>query len=376
MKNLISVTLTFCILIFLDSCSGSSSVEAPKQKVEGTITNVSSGVVSNAKISLFKGAKLVTQTTSLADGKFSISDLEFGTYKLKVKKTGYLEYVVDSFNVTEKTMKIPTRVKLLGTSKVSGKIINSQNGIGVSNSLVLFDSGDTILADSLAEIRIITDAYGNFSLDSLPTGTFVNAIYSDGFFRRFRRNINLISGGNEQNDITLVDKPNEGEIRIVLNWGSSPRDLDAHITGPATGGVSSRFHIYYSRKTSSDTDVTLDHDDTNSFGPETVTIANVLSGVYRYSVHNYSMQTSSGGEQIPTSPTLVEVFSSEGLISSFNPPPFTGNGNTWRVFELSKTGTRVDILPINSYIQASSSGDISSFRVTGKPDIFLSSKNF
>lgn len=53
-------------------------------------------------------------------------------------------------------------------------------------------------------------------------------------------------------------------MRVVLSWGEKPFDLDSHLIFP--GG-----HIYFDSKEG--TDANLDVDDTDSYGPETVTIS-------------------------------------------------------------------------------------------------------
>ena len=67
-------------------------------------------------------------------------------------------------------------------------------------------------------------------------------------------------------------------MRIVLNWGASPSDLDSHLVYPGN-------HVYFSQKEG--TDANLDVDDTDSYGPETITIERKHSGErYVYAVHN------------------------------------------------------------------------------------------
>lgn len=69
-------------------------------------------------------------------------------------------------------------------------------------------------------------------------------------------------------------------MRVVLSWGEKPFDLDSHLIFP--GG-----HIYFDSKEG--TDANLDVDDTDSYGPETVTISKKHFGEsYIYAVQDYS----------------------------------------------------------------------------------------
>ncbi len=77
----------------------------------------------------------------------------------------------------------------------------------------------------------------------------------------------------------------------MLTWGSEPEDLDAHLTGP-NASDDGRFHVYWPNGSRGSTDVApfskLDLDDTSGAGPETITIGQLNSGVYRYSVHDFT----------------------------------------------------------------------------------------
>ena len=60
-------------------------------------------------------------------------------------------------------------------------------------------------------------------------------------------------------------------MRIVLNWGKNPLDLDSHLSYKNQ-------HIYWDNKQG--LAANLDVDDVDSYGPETVTIDKKLDGQY------------------------------------------------------------------------------------------------
>jgi len=64
-------------------------------------------------------------------------------------------------------------------------------------------------------------------------------------------------------------------MRIVLNWGQNPLDLDSHLSYKNQ-------HVYWDSKQG--LAANLDVDDTDSYGPETVTIDKRLEGQY-YVIH-------------------------------------------------------------------------------------------
>lgn len=107
-------------------------------------------------------------------------------------------------------------------------------------------------------------------------------------------------------------------IRIVMEWGATPRDLDSHLTGPAVSG-SGRFHIYYSARnyytngSYNSTDFVdyaaeLDYDVTSSFGPEITTIHRYTPGDYYFYVHDYSNKSSMNSTAMSTSGVKVRIF--------------------------------------------------------------------
>ncbi|MGH1400152.1 MAG: hypothetical protein ACRAUR_02830 [Acinetobacter tandoii] len=123
-------------------------------------------------------------------------------------------------------------------------------------------------------------------------------------------------------------------MRIVLNWGQSPLDLDSHLSYRNQ-------HVYWDNKQGQDAN--LDVDDTDSYGPETVTIDKRLDGQYYvYSVHDYSDRTQPNTTNLSNSQAKVMVYAGESLIRSYYIP--TGlTGNLWTVFRISPEGEIQDI---------------------------------
>lgn len=249
-----------------------------------------------------------------------------------------------------------------GDASVTGTIVNSQTGQGLADALVTFARGD-------AEREDRTDSTGVFTIDGIATGSYRVTISAEGFIDQVIEDYEVGEGANEfpENLSVIAEAPPAGAYRIVLSWGDRPSDLDSHLTGP--DGQGDRFHVYYSDQTFGEI-ANLDHDDTSSFGPETVTLTPTNDGTYRYSVHNYSEQDSTGsqgiaGEIEESIPALVQVYTEEGLFREYTAPDATP-GDTWRVFELEVSGNDVDITDVNEYFDASSSSDTGVFRTPGK----------
>lgn len=139
------------------------------------------------------------------------------------------------------------------------------------------------------------------------------------------------------------------EVRIVLTWGNFPSDLDAHLTGPTPGqGV---FHLWWANKVLVGGRNFLDRDDTNGYGPETMTIYVPAKGVYKYAVHNYSQKSSRNSTGLCGSQARVDVFSNGVLKNSFYPDPGK-TGTVWHVFNITDD---FKIHPVNEYYHESDS---------------------
>jgi hypothetical protein len=151
-----------------------------------------------------------------------------------------------------------------------------------------------------------------------------------------------------------------GEVSIVLTWGEDPSDLDGHLTGPIPGGET-RFHVYYAHKGSLTASpfAAQDQDVTTSYGPETFTIAQQFSGVYRFSVHDYSNLSSVNSLALAGSGATVTLHrGSEETV--FNVPDGeTDDGTLWTVFELNGS----TVIPINSMGYTSDPDNAASFSV-------------
>lgn len=128
-------------------------------------------------------------------------------------------------------------------------------------------------------------------------------------------------------------------MRVVLSWGEKPFDLDSHLIFP--GG-----HIYFDSKEG--TDANLDVDDTDSYGPETVTISKKHFGEsYIYAVQDYSNKGLPNSNYLSASKARVFVYVGSSLVRSYSVPAGK-RGNIWTVFKLNPNGEFEDINSVTS----------------------------
>lgn len=129
-------------------------------------------------------------------------------------------------------------------------------------------------------------------------------------------------------------------MRIVLSWGEQPKDLDSHI-------VSGPDHVYFSEKTAGN--IALDVDDTDSFGPETITISERdPSRQYVYAVHDYSNRENNNSNSLSNlSRAKVFVYVGESLVRTYYAPQ-NQIGTMWMVFGVDTDGAITDINSMTS----------------------------
>ncbi|MBN2299017.1 MAG: hypothetical protein JXM72_10505 [Deltaproteobacteria bacterium] len=295
-----------------------------------------------------ESTELVVQGFSNSAGIYSFSVEAGSGYTVLFAKNGYLpaiyndvEIQVDVALTLEPVLQIDENYSGLGN--VSGTILSALDGYGVSGLNIGVREGiNTTSGDIIASA--VTQSGGAYVLYDLYAGNYTAEVIGSGYNTTYF-SIYCIGGTTTPGQNAAVTPIlSDDETRIVLTWGSTPSDLDSHLTGPLSDG--SRFHMYYPYKGSSSPwpeYVMLDLDDVTSYGPETTTIYQQIDGVYRFSVHDYSNRGSSSSTYLSNSGCQVRVYRGSDLVATFNVPPNQG-GTLWTVFEMDQ----YSITPVNS----------------------------
>jgi len=127
-------------------------------------------------------------------------------------------------------------------------------------------------------------------------------------------------------------------MRIVVTWGNSPRDLDAHLL--KEGG----YHISFrNMRAADDGSARLDRDDVSGYGPETITITQLdKSARYTFRVHDYTNSSYPSSEELSKSGAIVTLFAEGKQFRQFSVPRVRP-GTVWKVFTIE----RGEIIPQN-----------------------------
>lgn len=202
--------------------------------------------------------------------------------------------------------------------EVQGYVQDAVTGRGMVATIKVRNRGSRN-GNVLAEL--ISSGDGSYTFGG-EQGTYTLEVSAAGYTTEYI-DVEIIRGQVKTGkNVVLSPVVEEGEIRVVLSWGSTPTDLDSHAEGRSSSGNS--FHISYMNKRVENIG-TLDVDDRNGYGPETITITDAGSS-FTYSVEDFT-----GSGTMSSSGATVKVYL-PGNASAITYTVPDGAGNTWEVF--------------------------------------------
>lgn len=200
---------------------------------------------------------------------------------------------------------------------VEGTVLDATTGEGIEDATVTVGTQSDV-----------TSSLGGYSIDNVPSGTNVTAQAAADGYVAMSTTINLDERETRDLDFQLIPETGADIARIVLTWDAQPRDLDSHVWALTSGG-DSYYHISYSNRGTTDAApwMKLDLDDTDGYGPETVTIApnydQWYPGLYHYVVKEFA-----GDGLLTDSDATVRVYISDELVDTIH-VPMGSCGENW-----------------------------------------------
>lgn len=284
----------------------------------------------DAVIRVYQDGLLCASATAGAAGNYSLY-LPAGYYQISITCPGCLPFYAyaavngGSETYNETYLLVEGQEGEMG--QASGTVVSAVTGKGMAQVQLSVYFGWNHPGTGEAVADAVTDDSGRYTLD-LPIGNYTVLASKEGCIPVA---INIVSttGGlkNQNGSITPIADGNV--YRIVLTWGESPSDLDSHMVGPDAEG--NQFHVTFGTGGAPGPAGTyicnLDVDDTNSFGPETMTLDPQGGATYYYYVQQYSDDGAMAG-----SSATVRVYHGSTLAAAFNVPTNQGNGVIWNVF--------------------------------------------
>lgn len=331
---------------------------------------IATASISAYRVSTHDGnlSEYAASTNTDENGDFELI-LQAGTYHVAISADGYKPFAYADVVVTEEEVKYLDIAMLVeesdNSTELSGYAINALTGDNISDVTVKLRPGWNRKTGALAKIYgtdtdavTTTNSYGRYTVD-LMEGNYTAEFSKEGFVTGYA-NVVCFEGNSTSQDGSITPILNENEYRIVLTWGEDPWDLDSHLSGPRNE-EGDRFHVYFSNRfataSTEDGNVTvakLDHDDTSSYGPETITLIKLSNdSVYHYAVHDYTNKYSSESKALSMSGAKIVVYHGNSVIATFN-VPINKVGTVWNVFDIQGN----QLIPVNTMENISNPGSV------------------
>ncbi len=209
---------------------------------------------------------------------------------------------------------------------LEGRVVDAVDGQGVADALVSAYEGTRARGEA---IRGRTNSDGTYSLEVKP-GDYYVLVEKEGYITGTFDVTVLANASVTSQEFSISQELAEDEIRIVLTWGTSPRDLDSYLQGTASDG-SQINSCYYSRKQKNSSGkmvAELDLDDTDGEGPETTTLYD-MGGSFEFVVVDF---TASG--TMSSSGAQVWIYKGSSLVETIHVPQ--GIDNVWSVARIEQ----------------------------------------
>lgn len=312
-----------------------------------------------AEISLRKltGSNPYEETTTTdADGVYTFENVVVGVYELTISKEDYQTTRQNIVVYEGQQLCYNAMIELFseewsGQGTASGMVYDAVTGYGVEGLTLNIRQGINQV-DGPVEESVTTSSDGSYITPELDSGNYTIEILderrnSEEQYLSSVINIKVLGDMDISNQDGVVSTTIlSGQVRIVLNWGEHPWDLDSHLWCSLYSG--DMCHVYYSNRQfySNDTVIAdLDLDDTDSYGPETTTIYTPDEGIYTFGVYNYSHNRN---DELMQSGASVSVYLENSSMPSYVFYVPMEKGYYWEIFSYDST-THM-LTPINQVL--------------------------
>jgi len=210
-------------------------------------------------------------------------------------------------------------METLENGKLVLRFINAENGNPVDSAKVNIEGVG----------EFWSNLQGKVLIDPLPDRTYAFHFTRNGFIPA-DYNFEIVAGTIFYNRFSVSPVIEFGALRVVLDWGKNPADLDAHLVKEGD------YHIsYQNMHISKDGTAKLDRDDRKGFGPETITVKSIDNkAAYTFFIKNFSDARSPNSKALSKSKANVKIYGNNKLLKSYSIKP-EQKGTTWMVFTIT-----------------------------------------
>jgi hypothetical protein len=320
--------------------------------IAGQVVDGATGApLTNATVSVFDATDVLVATVqSASDGSYTTPALPPGIYRIVVSLNGFIGTTLFDAQLngggTNTVPVIPLVPSTTALGDIGGVVKDATNNQPIPGAVVELRAGVNATTGTLIT-STVSDSVGSYQFVRQPAGTYTVGAIATGYSNGYRTSA-IIGGGASTSEDLVLSPIGQGVVRVVLQWGATPPDLDAHMTGP-NGTTGGRFHVYFGDQGSLTAlpYASLDVDNTSGFGPETITLAQQFAGIYRFSVHDYTNSSDTTTARfLAGSGARVDLYINGLLARSFFVP--NAAGTLWTVFELN--GSTVTAINTMSFV--------------------------
>lgn len=336
-------------------------------KKNGAVTGAMDGVIKDRGVTAAIRQVTVsirnTETNQVyPDKQVSLNysvDLYLGTYDVTFSAYNRTPVTLYGVTITAGNRQQNTELTLSTPSdkpgKAEGVIKDESDGKPLAGVKLAFYAGANASKTGTPVATVTSDSNGKYSV-TLPCGTYTAHLSKQDYRDKKIESVYSVGEKTSPNQNgTLRHKLPDGYASIVLTWGEQPADLDSHLLNQSQG-----IHVYYpadkkvARKNGANV-VTLDVDDTTSYGPETTTILVPLTGKYTFYVHDFTNQSRNPCDKMAASGATVTVDlgreGEEPLVFHVPNQP----GTLWEVFSY-ENGVITPVNRMTYHVNAASVG--------------------
>lgn len=206
-------------------------------------------------------------------------------------------------------------------NKLTLRFFNALTGEAIPKATVTIDDGEDLASDKEGKVRFpVPEEDGFLKVHFTATNYITTDIQAE-----------VIAGTLFFNRISVSPKLDLKDVRMVLDWEKSPKDIDAHFI------KNNGYHISYRHtRILADGSGELDRDDMDGYGPETITVRDIDDlATYEFQVHDYTNRNTSNSTGLSKSKATVKVYGEGRLLYVFQIPQ-GARGANWSVFKISE----------------------------------------
>ena len=232
-----------------------------------------------------------------------------------------------------------------GVTSAYSQAIETGNGASADLRVAVVDAqtGDPLPGAMVTVLDFSreTNNQGIAEFADLPVGETTVTVSLEGYVDAVSDV--TIEPGRITTERVVLSRTLTGGYRLILTWGAEPFDLDSYLVTPPIGEQVYVISYLYFGSEEEPPFAVLDHDDTESFGPETITIVHNQPGDYRYYVHNYSRANNPESPALAGSGATVTLIRGREVLEQVVVPS-TGTGDYWNVLRLDAESGSVSIV--------------------------------